>query len=40
MEHSDHHSEVNEKKILTTLGIVIAIVVIVISYFEWRGKNG
>ncbi len=33
-----HHPEVNEKKILTAAGIVIFIIVVVISYFEWKGR--
>ena len=39
MENSNHHSEVNEKKILTVAGIVIFIVVVLIAYFEWTGRR-
>jgi len=39
MENSKHHPEVNEKKILTVVGIVIFIVVVILSYLEWRGKR-
>ena len=39
MEHSDQHQKINEKKILTIAGIVIFIIILVISYFEWKGRR-
>ncbi|MES2005949.1 MAG: hypothetical protein V4450_15630 [Bacteroidota bacterium] len=39
MEHSDQHQETNEKKILTIAGIIIFIVIILISYYEWKGRH-
>ncbi|MES2374312.1 MAG: hypothetical protein V4557_17170 [Bacteroidota bacterium] len=34
-----NRSVLNEKKVLTIVGIVIVIIVAVIAYFEWTGRH-
>lgn len=39
MEKRKPGTVINEKKILTIGGIIIFIIVIIIAYFEWKGKH-
>jgi preprotein translocase subunit SecF len=34
-----HHTKLNERKILATGGIVIFVIIVIIAYFEWRGRH-
>lgn len=40
MEHTKHHFHISEGARNTTIIVLVVVAVILISYFEWKGRNG
>jgi hypothetical protein len=40
MEKSHHHFHVSENARNATIVAIIILVVVIISYFEWKGRSG